>query len=67
MSSNGTEKMLLNVSETAKIMGVSAKIVYQMCNRPDFPAIRISPRRIGVSRAGLERWLDEQIAAKEDM
>ena len=66
MSNDITGKLVLNVSETAKIMGISTKTVYEMCKRPDFPCVQLSPRRIGISRVGLERWIEAQLPAQED-
>ena len=46
-------KPVLNLKETAQLLGISMPTVYQLARRDDFPAIRISARRIVVP---LHRW-----------
>ena len=53
------EKMALSVTEAAKLLGVSPKLVYNLCHAEGFPAFRVGSRTV-VSRAGLERWVQEQ-------
>lgn len=49
----------LSVTQAAALLGVSRPTVYQLMNRADFPSFRIGARRL-ISRAGLERWVQEQ-------
>ncbi len=53
-------KPVLNLKETAQLLGISMPTVYQLARRDDFPAIRISARRIVVPSASLEAWLEKQ-------
>ncbi len=53
-------KTTYNVREVADILGICLPAVYELCNREDFPAIRVTPRRIIVPVDGLQRWLEEQ-------
>lgn len=55
---------VLSIAELAERLGVSRPIAYQLAHRADFPAIRVSPRRIIVPAAALDRWLEEQAAEK---
>lgn len=59
MDSQKDERVALSVTEAAALLGVSRPTVYQLMNRADFPAFRIGARRL-ISRAGLERWVQEQ-------
>ena len=49
-----------NVREVADILGICLPAVYELCGRKDFPAIRVTPRRIIIPVDGLQRWLEEQ-------
>ena len=51
------EKVVYNVNELADILGVSVANAYNLCRQPDFPAIRVSPRRIVIPVDGLKAWL----------
>lgn len=53
------EKMALSVTEAAELLGVCPKSVYNLCHAEGFPAFRVGNRTV-VSRAGLERWVQEQ-------
>lgn len=59
MDSRRNERVALSVTEAAALLGVSRPTVYQLLNREDFPSFRIGARRL-ISRAGLERWVQEQ-------
>lgn len=52
--------LVLSVPEAAAMLGLSVRSTYTLCHRADFPAIRLTQNRIGVSRAGLERWIEKQ-------
>lgn len=55
-----TEKIALDVSEAAALLGVSRPTMYAIMNRSDFEAdFRIGTRR-KVSRAGLLAWIERQ-------
>ena len=53
------ENKILNMQQLKEYLGVSQNTAYNLAKRPDFPAIRISPRRIIVPVASLEKWLAE--------
>ena len=54
-------KLLLDVSEAAELLGISRPTMYQLMNREDFHAgIRIGTRR-KISRKGLEEWIKQQM------
>lgn len=57
-------KTVLNVRELAEELRISLPVAYQLVNRADFPAIRISEKRIIVPRDGLVVWMRKQIAQK---
>lgn len=53
-------KMTYSVKEVSNILGISLPLAYELCNREDFPAIRVTPRRIIIPIDGLQRWMEEQ-------
>ena len=53
-------KTTCSVKEVADILGICLPAAYELCNRADFPAIRVTPRRIIIPVDGLQRWLEEQ-------
>lgn len=53
-------KTTYSPKEVADILGICLPAVYELCGRKDFPAIRVTPRRIIVPVDGLQRWLEEQ-------
>ena len=61
------EKLLLDVSEAAALLGISRPTMYQIINRDDFTAdIRIGTRR-KISRRGLEDWITQQTGGMDDV
>lgn len=56
-----TEKLTLTVTEAAALLGISKPTLYQIIYSEGFPSFRIG-RRTVISRAGLERWVQEQAA-----
>lgn len=56
---NVNEKITLNVSEVAELLGVSRPVVYQLIHREDFPAFKIGKRTL-VPRLALEEWANRQ-------
>lgn len=61
MNDQKSERMVLTVPETAALLGLSVRSTYTLCHRADFPTIHLTQNRIGVSRAGLEKWVADQI------
>ena len=53
------EKIALNVSEAAEILGVSRSVVYQLMHREDFPVFKVGTRTL-IPRAKLEKWANSQ-------
>ena len=53
-------KTTYNVKEVATLLNICLPAAYDLCNREDFPAIRVTPRRIIIPADGLQRWLEEQ-------
>lgn len=54
-----SEKLALNISETAALLGVSRPTVYRLLRRADFPAFRIASKTM-ISREGLAQWVRDQ-------
>lgn len=65
MSAQTVEKMTLTPEEAAKQLGISMPIMYRLCNRKDFPTVRIG-RRFVIPVASLEKWLEDQANAERD-
>lgn len=59
------EKLVYTVPEVASLLGISRPIAYDLANRADFPAIRISQKRIIVPADALRQWLDSKAANHE--
>ena len=53
------DKVALNVSEVAELMGISRTKVYELIHRDDFPAFKIGSRTV-IPRSGLEKWVNSQ-------
>lgn len=62
MNRQDNDRLVLTVPEAANALGLSVRSTYSLCKRADFPTIRLTPNRIGVSRAGLEQWVVNQTA-----
>lgn len=62
MNEHDNKRMVLTVPEAAAALTLSVRSTYKLCRRADFPVIRLTKNRIGVSRVGLEAW----IAAKAE-
>lgn len=54
-----TDKLTLNITEAAELLGVSRPTVYQLIHRDDFPSFTIG-KRVLISRSGLEAWVAAQ-------
>ncbi|MCL2357385.1 MAG: helix-turn-helix domain-containing protein [Defluviitaleaceae bacterium] len=53
------EKTVITVAEAAEILGVSRPTVYDLCERSDFPALRIEKRKL-ILRQKFMLWLESQ-------
>lgn len=54
------DKLALNATEVASLLGISRPTVYALFRREDFPVAKIGKRRL-VPKAQLERWLEDQV------
>jgi excisionase family DNA binding protein len=54
---------VLSVDEAAELLGLNRNSVYEAAKRGELPSIRVG-RRVLISRAGLQRLLDEGNAGK---
>lgn len=63
MNKQENERLVLTVPEAANALGLSVRSTYTLCKRADFPTVRLTPNRIGVSRVGLEQWVANQAGA----
>lgn len=52
------EKLTYTAKEAAAALGVALGTVRTLCRQPDFPAIRVSPRRIVIPVDGLKAWME---------
>ena len=52
------EKLGLNVSEAADLMGISKNLMSELVKYPDFPCIKFK-RRIVINRNKLPDWFDK--------
>lgn len=55
-------KLVYTVKEVASLLGVALPQAYDLCQKADFPAVRISPRRIIIPAAALDAWLERKAA-----
>lgn len=60
------QSMTLSVAQTAEMLGVSLSTAYTLARRANFPSFHVSANRIVISRAGLEKWIEEQLSNKAD-
>ena len=54
------DKLAYTVPELAKALGIGRNVAYELVQRADFPAVRLSERRIVVPVDGLKIWLEQQ-------
>ena len=54
------QKLTYTIREVAGLLGISVNSAYELAHRDDFPAIRVSERRIVVPCSALETWLEEK-------
>lgn len=52
-------KLTVTVDEMAKMIGVNRQTAYALAKMDNFPAIRISERRIIIPIDALNKWLNE--------
>ena len=57
MNAQTNERLTLTPEEAAKQLGVSKPTMYALCNRKDFPSVRVG-RKIIIPLAALEKWLE---------
>ena len=57
MDNNSTEKIGLNISEAASLMGISKNLMGELVKYPDFPCIKFK-RRIVINKNKLQSWFD---------
>jgi len=53
-----SQRLTLNVEETAKLLGIGRNLCYDRCKTGEIPAIKIG-KRLLVPRAALEKLLAE--------
>lgn len=63
--SSQEKKLVLNVDELAKLLGISKPVAYERTRKSGFPAVRLSERRIVIPVESLHRWLAAEAVAKE--
>lgn len=61
MNSKEDNPLIISVAQAAVLLGISTRSAYALCRRKDFPAIRLTANRIGVSRIVLEHWIAAQV------
>ena len=55
---NNDEKIGLNISEAANLMGISKNLMGELVKYHDFPCIKFK-RRIVINKKMLQEWFDE--------
>lgn len=55
------DPLVYTIPEAAKLLRVSTRTMYDVVRQKDFPAVRISPNRMVVPKAGLEAWLTKKM------
>lgn len=58
---------VISVAETAKRLGISKPLCYQLVRRADFPAFQVSEKRWLVYAEGLEEWVKAQVKKKGEI
>ena len=59
MKAQTNERLTLTPEDAAKQLGVSKPTMYALCNRKDFPSVRVG-RKIIIPLVALEKWLEAQ-------
>lgn len=57
---DGKKQGTLTVSELAGYLNVGTTVAYRLVKEPGFPAVRITPKKIVIPVAALEKWLAEK-------
>jgi predicted DNA-binding transcriptional regulator AlpA len=52
--------LIMTAADVASVLGLSKPCAYELFHKNAFPAIRISDRRLIVSRDSFRAWLNEQ-------
>lgn len=65
MRKQDIEPLVLTVPQAAALLGISTRSAYTLCKRADFPSLHLTENRIGVSRAGLEAWVANQVGGHD--
>ena len=60
------DRLTLNVTEAARLIGINKNAVYALCKTPGFPAIELG-RRVLIPREALEVWLNEKATGQNGM
>ena len=55
------EKLTVNVREMAEMLGIGKPKAYELCNRADFPTVRIGTKII-IPVDALKVWLQQQVS-----
>ncbi len=58
MNEKLNEKIGLNVSEVASLLGISKNLMSELIKYPDFPCIKFK-RRIVINKNKLQDWFDK--------
>ena len=59
MTDERLRRPTLNITETAKVLGVSRPVAARLTHRADFPAFRVGGRVL-ISAEGLREWIRKQ-------
>lgn len=60
------EKMALNVTEVAEVLGISRSLMYTIIHRADFPAFKMGTRTL-TGTADLRAWVSKMSQTREGM
>ena len=58
-------RVVYTVPEVAALLGINLPKAYELARQPDFPAIRVSNRRIVIPKTAFERWLEQAAFNKQ--
>lgn len=58
--------LTLSAKQISEILNISLPKVYELFHRRDFPAIKISQKRIIVGKDQFKKWIDNQSNTFED-
>lgn len=62
-----TEKLTLSIPETARILGISRNLAYELAAKGELPGlIRLGQKRVVCSRLAIERLLQGESNLKEN-